>query len=103
MRTGINPAKLDSQISIKYHHRIIIPVFIPELSGYFENLMEVYRFCIESAFLSQHTKSAITVVDNGSCKEVKVWLRELQDKGVIETLITHQNNVGKIDAILGAA
>lgn len=103
MRTGINPAKLDSQISVNYHHRIIIPVFIPELSGYFENLMEVYRLCIESANLTQHKRSAITVVDNGSCLKVKEWLRQLQDKGVIETLITHQSNVGKIDAIMGAA
>ncbi len=103
MRTGINPAKLDSKIAQKYHHRIIIPVFIPEISGYFQNLMEVYRLCIESAFLTQHSRSAITVVDNGSCDQVKSWLRELQDQGIIETLITHKENVGKIDAIMGAA
>ncbi|SFT40601.1 Glycosyl transferase family 2 [Algoriphagus locisalis] len=103
MRTGINPAKLDSQLSVQYHHRIVIPVFIPELSGYFENLKEVYRLCIETAFKSQHSRSAITVVDNGSCEEVKAWLRELQDRGIIETLITHQSNIGKIDAIIGAA
>ncbi|MBN3518706.1 glycosyltransferase family 2 protein [Algoriphagus lutimaris] len=103
MRTGINPAKLDSKISQKYHHRIIIPVFIPEISGYFKDLMEVYRLCIESAHLTQHGRSAITVVDNGSCDQVKTWLRGLQDQGVIETLITHGENVGKIDAIIGAA
>ena len=103
MRTGINPAKLDSKITQKYHHRIIIPVFIPEISGYFQNLMEVYRLCIESAYMTQHGRSAITVVDNGSCEQVKKWLRDLQDQGTIETLITHQENVGKIDAIMGAA
>lgn len=103
MRTGINPAKLDSKIAQKYHHRIIIPVFIPEISGYFKDLMEVYRLCIESAHLTQHGRSAITVVDNGSCDQVKTWLRDLQDQGIIETLITHRENVGKIDAIMGAA
>lgn len=103
MRTGINPAKLDSKINQKYHHRIIIPVFIPEISGYFKDLIEVYRLCIESANLTQHGRSAITVVDNGSCEQVKIWLRSLHDQGIIETLITHQENVGKIDAIMGAA
>lgn len=103
MRIGINPAKLNSKIAQKYHHRIIIPVFIPEISGYFKDLKEVYSLCIESASLTQHNRSAITVVDNGSCEDVKVWLRGLQDQGLIETLITHQENVGKIDAILGAA
>ncbi|MEN2281261.1 glycosyltransferase family A protein [Algoriphagus sp. SE2] len=103
MRTGINPAKLDSKIAQKYHHRIIIPVFIPEISGYFQDLMDVYRLCIESVHLTQHGRSAITVVDNGSCDQVKRWLRDLQDQRIIETLITHQENVGKIDAIMGAA
>lgn len=103
MRTGINPAKLDSKISQKFHHRIIIPVYIPEFTGYFENLLEVYNLCIQSASLTQHGRSAITVIDNGSCEKVKKWLRDLLDQGVIETLITHEENVGKIDAILGAA
>lgn len=103
MRTGINPAKLDSKILQKFHHRIIIPVYIPELTGYFENLLEVYGLCIQSANLTQHRRSAITVVDNGSCEKVKNWLKDLQDQGIIETLIIHQENVGKIDAILGAA
>ncbi|NVK50389.1 MAG: glycosyltransferase family 2 protein [Cyclobacteriaceae bacterium] len=103
MRTGVNPAKLDFKIPKKYHHRIIIPVFIPEISGYFKDLMEVYRLCIESAYKTQHGRSAITVVDNGSCEQVKLWLRDFLDQGLIETLITHTENVGKIDAIIGAA
>lgn len=103
MRIGINPAKLNSKIEKKYHHRIIIPVFVPNFEGYFQNLFEVIKVCIESAYLTQHGRSAITVVDNASCTEVKLWLTEKFNEGKIETLITHGENIGKVDAILGAA
>lgn len=102
MRVGINPAKLNSKIEKKYHHRIIIPVFVPNFEGYFQNLFEVIKVCIESASLTQHGRSAITVVDNASCQEVKAWISEKLKEGVIETLITHAENIGKVDAILGA-
>ncbi|RIW12243.1 glycosyltransferase family 2 protein [Algoriphagus lacus] len=103
MRTGVNPAKLNFKLEKRNHHRIIIPVFIPNFEGYFQEIFEVYKACIESAWLTQHNRSAITVVDNGSCPEVKAWLRLQQDLGKIETLITHSQNIGKVDAILGAA
>lgn len=103
MRVGINPAKLNSKIEKKYHHRIIIPVFVPNFEGYFQHLFEVIKVCVESAFLTQHGRSAITVVDNASCPEVKSWLEEKFKSGQIETLITHAENIGKVDAIVGAA
>lgn len=103
MRVGINPAKLNSKIEKKYYHRIIIPVFVPNFEGYFQHLFEVIKVCIESAYLTQHGRSAITVVDNASCQEVKSWLEEKFKSGHIETLITHGENIGKVDAILGAA
>lgn len=103
MRVGINPSKLDPNVPKQFYHRIIIPVFIPDFTGYFQDILEVYKVCLETAFLSQHSRSAITVVDNGSCVEVKSWLKDLFDQGKIETLITHASNIGKVDAILGAA
>lgn len=103
MRVGVNPAKLNSGIDKKYHHRIIIPVFVPNFEGYFQNLFEVIKICIESAYLTQHGRSAITVVDNASCPEVKSWLDEKFRSGQIETLISHAENIGKVDAIVGAA
>ncbi|MCS5488980.1 glycosyltransferase family A protein [Algoriphagus limi] len=103
MREGVNPAKLNPFIEKKYFHRIIIPVFIPDFNGYFKNIFEVYKICLESAWLTQHGRSAITVVDNGSCIEAKTWLNSLYESGKIETLISHSKNIGKVDAILGAA
>lgn len=103
MRVGINPSKLDPRVPKIYYHRIIIPVFIPNFNGYFQKILDVYKTCLESARLTQHARSAITVIDNGSCEEVKFWLRELLDQGKIETLITRSSNIGKVDAILGVA
>ncbi|OOG74601.1 glycosyltransferase family A protein [Algoriphagus sp. A40] len=103
MRVGINPSKLDPIVPKVFYHRIIIPVFIPNFNGYFQKILEVYKTCLESARVSQHSRSAITVVDNGSCTEVRTWLRELLDQGKIETLVTQSSNIGKVDAILGIA
>lgn len=103
MRVGINPSKLDPKIPKQFYHRIIIPVFVPNFTGYFQDIFEVYKVCIESAFLTQHSRSAITLVDNGSCQEVKDWMRNLLELGKIDTLISHSSNIGKVDAILGAA
>ncbi|MFC3880875.1 glycosyltransferase family A protein [Algoriphagus namhaensis] len=103
MRIGVNPAKLDATIPKKYYHRIIIPVFVPNFEGYFKEVFEVYKTCIKSAWLTQHGRSAITVVDNGSCIEVREWLHEQWEKGIIETLVSRSDNIGKVDAILGAA
>lgn len=103
MRVGINPAKLNSKVEKKYYHRIVIPVYVPNFDGYFQNLFEVIKVCIESAYLTQHNRSAITVVDNASCSEVSEWLAEKFKEGKIETLITHAENIGKVDAILGAS
>lgn len=103
MRVGINPSKLDPKVPKVFYHRIIIPVFIPNFNGYFQKILDVYKTCLESARLTQHSRSAITVVDNGSCIEVRTWLRELLDQGKIETLVTQTSNIGKVDAILGIA
>lgn len=103
MRVGINPSKLDPNVPKIFYHRIIIPIFIPNFDGYFQKILDVYKICLESARLTQHARSAITIIDNGSCQEVKLWLRDLLDQGKIETLVTRSSNIGKVDAILGTA
>jgi Glycosyl transferase family 2 len=102
MRIGSNPEK-DKEIQQQGYHRIIIPVFVPNLEGYFEKGLEFTQLCIDSVVKTKHPKSLLTVVNNGSCKQVTLYLQELYDSGGIDQLIHHKSNVGKIDAVIPVA
>lgn len=102
MRIGSNPEK-DKEILQEGYHRIIIPVYIPNLDAYFEKGLEFTKLCLESVIKTKHSKSLLSVVNNGSCKEVTLYLQELYNAGKIDQLIHHRTNIGKIDAVLPVA
>ncbi len=103
MRIGINPAKEQIDLDHPYIHRILIPVYIPELSGYHEQSLEVLQLCMESLCKTIHSKTAITVINNACCKEVGDYLRSLKDAGKVNQLIENDRNIGKIDALFNVA
>ncbi|MGH9846613.1 MAG: glycosyltransferase family A protein [Blastocatellia bacterium] len=100
MRVGANPAKSQTGLGGYGLHRIIVPVYIPHLEGYFEHAIEVLRLCLESLRITASKKAAITVVSNG-CAPVAV--EELKRLEWIDQLILNQQNRGKIDAAVTAA
>ena len=102
MRTGSNPQKAQKRISLKINHRVVVVVFIPQLTGYYKNSLEVFRLCIKSLIQANRGNYSITLVNNGSCKEVKE-LMESYSSEEINCLIHHRHNMGKIDALIGAA
>lgn len=103
MRIGYNPLK-DTKIDHSYYHRVIIPIFIPNLQEkYFINGLEVTKLCLESLIKTIHSKTCITVINNGSCKEVTEYLQDLFVQQKVHQLIHHKNNIGKIDAIIPIA
>jgi len=102
MRIGSNPEK-DKEIPRQGYHRIIIPVYVPNLEGYFEKGMEYTKMCIESVIRTKHAESLLTVVNNGSCDAVTQYLHELYTSGDIDQLVQHTKNVGKIDAVIPIA
>jgi len=77
---------------------VAVLVYIPYLTGYFEHRLEVLKLCLLS--IQKHTESPydLLVFDNGSCEEVKAYLCDLQEAGVIQYLLTSSENVGKIGA-----
>ncbi len=103
MREGSNPQKTERKIELLTNHRVIIVVFIPELSGYYKNSLEVFKLCLNSLIATNSDFYTITVVNNGSCKEVSEFLTDKLEKDDIDTLISHNQNIGKIDALVGAA
>lgn len=102
MRQGDNPAKLQTLPEQKYTHRVIIPIYIPNDSGYFQHSFETVQLCIQSLLQTTHKQTALTIIANGCSKEVLNYLIDLTDQKIIDTLIINAENKGKVDPIVGA-
>ncbi|MDI9257675.1 glycosyltransferase family A protein [Flavobacterium sedimenticola] len=99
MRVGFNPHKDKPLEKSHYIHQVIVPVYIPHAEGYFKDSFTVLQHCLNSLIQSVHSKTMITVVNNGSSKEVVHYLNQLFEAQKIQELI-HTENLGKINAIL---
>lgn len=99
MRKGVNPAKLeDNKVENESFHQVIVPIYLPNLEGYYKEGLEILKLCLESIYLTVHDKTYVSVVNNGSCEEVKVFLDELLKLDKIQEVI-HTSAIGKINAI----
>jgi hypothetical protein len=99
MRIGNNPHKDKVIPQSGYLHQVVIPVYIPHLEGYFIDSLRIFQLCLQSLLKTVHSKTYITVVNNGSCKIVVEYLNNLFSEGKIEELI-HAENIGKVNSVL---
>lgn len=104
MRIGINPEKENNQLSLESYHRVVIPVYIPNLEeDYFKDGLVILKICIESLLHTIHINTRISLVDNGCCKVVKDYLKELYDShDKVDQLLNSKINLGKVNAIYSA-
>lgn len=98
MRKGLNPNK-DRLNQELYSHQVVIPVFIPNLDGYFKDSLEILKICIASLFKTAHPKTYISIVNNGSGKEVTDYLDSLFNEGKVHELV-NSANIGKLNSII---
>lgn len=99
MRLGFNPNR-DKHISQSdYFHQVVIPVYIPNLEGYFKDSFNILKLCITSLLKTSHSKTYITIVNNGSCELILDYLNGLHKQNKIQELI-HVTNIGYINAML---
>ncbi len=106
MRVGQNPAKFIKQVHQPAKVTVATIVYIPLLSGYFEQSLEILRFCLNSIWENTDQPYDLMVFDNASCLEVRHYLHEMQEQGRIQYLLLSEENVGKAGAwniIFGAA
>lgn len=103
MRIGWNPQKSERKVELTTHHRIVVVVYLPNEDGFYENSFEVFKTCLNSLVATINSFAAITVVNNGSHKKVSDFLNLYLNEKKIDTLISHNTNIGKIDALIGAA
>ncbi|MDP3353991.1 MAG: glycosyltransferase family A protein [Flavobacteriaceae bacterium] len=99
MRIGNNPNKDKKQNPSEYNHQVIIPVYIPNEEGYFKDSFKIFQICLESLVNTVHSKTFITVVNNGSCPEIFSYLNKALVQKKIHEVI-HTENIGKLNAIL---
>lgn len=99
MRKGVHPARGTLVETDTTYHRIVMPVYIPNLDGYFKESFEVLKLSLKSLYTTIHNKTKISVVSNGSCKAVNDFLHdELELKNIDELLIV-KAGIGKINSI----
>ncbi|NCT16656.1 MAG: hypothetical protein COZ75_02135 [Flavobacteriaceae bacterium CG_4_8_14_3_um_filter_34_10] len=103
MRVGINPQKEERKITLATHHRVVVVVYIPNEEGFYKDSFSVFKMCLDSLVSTINSKAAITVVNNGSHQKVIDFLNVYLAENKIDTFISHNSNIGKIDALIGAA
>jgi hypothetical protein len=99
MRIGLNPHKDQVHETSVYLHQVVVPVYIPHQEGYFKDSFAILQLCLNSLFDTVHDKTFISIVNNGSCVEVKEYLETLHQQHKIHEVI-HADNIGKLNAIL---
>lgn len=99
MRKGLNPNKDKKLQRDDFFHHIVIPVYIPNQEDYFKGSFDVLKLHFESIFKTIHSKTYLSVINNGCCPEVKNYLDDLFHQKKINEII-HTDNIGKINAVL---
>ena len=75
---------------------LVTTVFIPELGGYWEESLDVLKVCFNSLFENTDVPYDLLVFDNASCPEVREYLLELHQAGLIQYLFLAHDNVAKL-------
>ena len=106
MRLGQNPAKKAKSVPQPESVTVAVITYIPELVGYYAQSLDVLKTCLSSIWRNTDTPYDLMVFDNGSCDEVRDYLRTSQDEGKIQFLILSEKNYGKAGGwnfVFGAA
>ncbi len=104
MRLGNNPEKEQNILEVDAYHRVVIPVYIPNLTEpYFQDGLKILKFCLESLLKTVHIKTKISIINNNCCAEVSNYLQSLYAKHhIIDQLLNSKINLGKVNALYAA-
>ena len=103
MREGTCPAREAPPLEDYPRHRVIIPVYIPHLEGYFARSLEALKLSLESLRLTAGGKAGITIVSNNCAAEVLRELERQYREGWIDQLLLNRMNRGKVDTVVSVA
>jgi glycosyltransferase involved in cell wall biosynthesis len=106
MRVGHNPARFIENVAQPADVTVAVVNCIPFLSGYYKQSLDVLKACITSIHKNTPEPHDLLVFDNHSCREVRQYLQEVYNQGIIQYLVLSDRNIGKIGAwnfMFGAA
>jgi hypothetical protein len=98
-RIGMNPARHRKTDYQPAEVTVVVLVYIPHLSGYWEHRFDVLRLCLETIFRHTEVPFDLMIFDNACCEEVKGYFRELQDLGQLRYILSSSENIGKLGAL----
>jgi len=104
MRIGSNPEKENNQLKSDAYHRVVIPVYIPNLTEeYFRDGLDILKMCLESLLATIHSKTRISLINNGCCDEVNDYLNKIYNNyDVVDQILHSKINLGKVNALYSA-
>lgn len=103
MRVGVSDTKNVTGSTALRRHRVILPVYIPRLTGYFADALEILSLCLESLRLTIGRAASVTLIANQCAPEALAAIRGHYNRGWIDQLIINRGNQGRIDAVVSAA
>jgi GT2 family glycosyltransferase len=95
MRVGQNPAKSIDHVPQPARVTVAVVSYIPFLSGYYAESLEVLRTCLNSLWENTPGPYDLLVFDNASCQEVREFLQVAHQEGRIQYLVLSDRNIGK--------
>ena len=103
MRDGVNPEKFRNELLPVFMHRIVVPVYIPNLEDtYYRNQYEVFEKFLKHLIASVNPSiTAITLIDNYSCSEISSLID--RNRSSLDKLIRFNENKGKVFPVLQEA
>ena len=103
MRNGVNPEKFKNELLPVFLHRVIVPVYIPNLKEeYYRNHLEVFeKFLGQLIRTINPQTTAITLINNNSCDEIAGVIDKY--RSAIDKLVWYAENKGKVFPVLQEA
>ena len=74
-------------------------VYIPTLDGYWKESFDVLKLFFRSLQENTNEPYDLMVFDNGSCSEIRDYMINLRDQGIIQYLILSEKNLRKLGAL----
>lgn len=103
MRQGVNPEKFKGEKNKQYLHRIIIPVYIPNINDeYYRESIAVLDHCLNSLTKTINVETtAITLINNNCTSLINPIIEKYRI--FIDKLVIYTENKGKVYAVLSEA
>jgi len=103
LRNGVNPQKLKNEKLPLFLHRVIVPVYIPNLEdAYYLNHLEVFeRFLGQLIRTINPQTTAITLINNNSCAKIAGVIDKYRP--AIDKLVWYAENKGKVFPVVQEA